>query len=83
MDGIASGIYPNEEGMAWLNPFVSDIEDAERNVTFGMYYNYADPSLTKEEAHRNYWLQNYDRLAQIKRAVDPDLVFLNPQTVGN
>jgi hypothetical protein len=83
VDGVASGPYPNEEGMAWLNPFVSDIEAAESNITFGMYYNYADPSLTKEEAHEHYWLQNYESLAQIKKVVDPNLVFLNPQTVGN
>jgi FAD/FMN-containing dehydrogenase len=69
--------------MAWLNPFVSDIEAAERNITFGMYYNYADPSLSKHEVHEHYWLKNYERLAQIKRLVDPNLVFENPQTVGN
>ena len=78
-----SGLYPNEEGIDWLNRFVSEIEVAESNITFGMYYNYADPSLSEEEAHERYWLQNYERLAQIKRVMDPDLVFLNPQTVGN
>ena len=69
--------------MAWLNQFVSDIKDAESNINFGMYYNYADPSLSKDEAHKYYWLQNYERLAQIKSVVDPNLVFFNPQTVGN
>jgi FAD/FMN-containing dehydrogenase len=68
--------------MAWLNPFVSDLEGTEHNVTLGMYYNYADPSLSTHDAHKRYWLQNYKRLAEIKRVVDPDLVFLNPQTVG-
>jgi hypothetical protein len=36
VDAVADGIYPNEEGIAWLNPFVSDIEAAESNITFGM-----------------------------------------------
>jgi Berberine and berberine like len=76
-------LYPNEEGIAWLNPFVSDIEAAESNVTFGMYYNYADPTLSKEEAHERYWLQHYERLVKIKKDVDPGLLFFNPQTVGN
>lgn len=82
-DTVASGPYPNAVGMAWLNPFVSDIEAAERNITFGMYYNYADPSLSKHEAHEHYWLKNYKRLAHIKKLFDPNLVFENPQTVGN
>ncbi|KUJ09586.1 FAD-binding domain-containing protein [Mollisia scopiformis] len=73
----------NDAGITWLNPFVSDIEAAESNLTLGMYYNYADPTLSKEEAHERYWLQHYGRLAEIKKSVDPDLVFLNPQTVGN
>jgi hypothetical protein len=46
VDAVADGIYPNEEGIAWLNPFVSNIEAAESNITFGMYYNYADPTST-------------------------------------
>ena len=83
VDAVADGIYPNEEGIAWLNPFVSNIEAAESNITFGMYYNYADPTSTKDEAHLHYWLQHYPKLAQIKQQVDPGLLFLNPQTVGN
>jgi len=62
---------------------VDDILAAESNVTLGMYYNYADPTLSKYEAHERYWLQSYPRLAKIKGQVDPNLLFLNPQTVGN
>jgi hypothetical protein len=84
VDAVSDGIYPNDVGIAWLNPFVSDIEAAEPNITFGMYYNYADPTLGggKAAGHR-YWLQHYDRLVKIKKGVDPGLLFLNPQTVGN
>ncbi|CZR66617.1 related to reticuline oxidase precursor; berberine bridge enzyme [Phialocephala subalpina] len=73
----------DDAGITWLNPFISDIEAAESNVTLGMYYNYADPTLSKEEAHERYWLEHYGRLKGIKESVDPGLVFLNPQTVGN
>jgi hypothetical protein len=75
----------DDAGIAWLNPFVSDIEAAEESSTgtLGMYYNYADPTLSKEEAHERYWLEHYGRLAEIKKVYDPKLVFENPQTVGN
>jgi len=73
----------DDAGITWLNPFVSDIEAAESNVTLGMYYNYADPTLSKDEAHERYWLEHYGKLAEIKKDYDPNLVFENPQTVGN
>jgi len=38
VDGVSSGLYPDAEGIAWLNPFVSEIQAAEPNTTFGMYY---------------------------------------------
>jgi len=44
VDAVSSGIYPDAEGEAWLNPFVSDIEAAEPTVEFGMYYNVSDCS---------------------------------------
>ena len=48
---------------------------------YGMYFNYADTSLSTEEAHEMYWLQHYDRLADIKTNVDPLDLFTNPQAV--
>jgi len=83
VDGVSSGLYPDAEGIAWLNPFVSEIQAAEPNTTFGMYYNYADPTLTPSEAHERYWLFNYERLSEIKSKFDPNLLFLNPQTVNS
>jgi len=84
VDAVSSGLCPDEEGIAWLNPFVTDIENSEKNVTFGMYYNYADPTLGGgKDAGERYWLENYDRLLGIKKTVDPGLLFLNPQTIGS
>lgn len=80
VDGYAAPPYP-DSGFAWLNPFVSDIEAAEGNKTFGMYYNYVDPTLSRPEADLHYWLGNLKRLEKIKKRVDPGLLFLNPQTV--
>jgi FAD/FMN-containing dehydrogenase len=47
-----------------------------------MYINYADPGLSKSEAHHEYWLENYDRLSAIKTKYDPNEVFMNPQSVN-
>ncbi|PQE09518.1 glucooligosaccharide oxidase protein [Rutstroemia sp. NJR-2017a BBW] len=80
--GVISGAFPTPEAFDFLNNIVGDIEAAESNATLGMYYNYADPSLSAADAHERYWLFNYERLSQIKRAVDPHLVFMNPQTVN-
>jgi hypothetical protein len=48
-----------------------------------MYYNYADPTLGGgKAAGERYWLRNYERLAKIKKNIDPGLLFANPQTIG-
>jgi hypothetical protein len=83
VDAVASGPYPNAEGIAWLNPFVSDLQATETPKVLGMYYNYADPTLSPADAHNKYWLSNYARLSAIKTKVDPGLLFLNPQTVNS
>jgi len=80
VDGYAAPPYP-ESGLSWLNAFVSDIEAAEGNAKLGMYYNYADPTLSKPEADAHYWLGNLERLEKVKKRVDPGLLFLNPQSV--
>ena len=47
-----------------------------------MYLNYADTSLSKQQAQSSYWLGHYDTLANVKRAYDPGMAFSNPQAVG-
>lgn len=74
--------YP-AAGIAWLNAFVGAIEVAnEATGKLGMYYNYADPTLTPDEVGKRYWGANYERLKDVKRKWDARRVFLNPQTVG-
>ncbi|KAH8595203.1 hypothetical protein B0O99DRAFT_572502 [Bisporella sp. PMI_857] len=75
--------FPDAEGIAWLTPFITDIQAAEaaQGKTLGMYYNYADPALSKSEADQFYWLDNLARLEKVKQKFDPKRVFENPQTV--
>ena len=56
--------------------------DAEVCAADG-YLNYVDPELSAREAHEVYYgTEIYARLMRVKRAVDPDGVFWNPQAVG-
>ncbi|KAH7336607.1 glucooligosaccharide oxidase [Rhexocercosporidium sp. MPI-PUGE-AT-0058] len=79
-DRVYSGSYPSN-GFSMLNGWVSSITSAMSSTTFGMYMNYADPSLSTTEAHNFYWLKHYDALTKVKKAYDPTLVFSNPQSV--
>lgn len=56
--------------------------DAMPGARMGMYINYADDTLTEEEAHRLYWLDHYSRLVEIKRKFDPKGLITFPQAVG-
>ncbi|TLD34043.1 hypothetical protein PspLS_00030 [Pyricularia sp. CBS 133598] len=49
---------------------------------FGAYLNYVDPTLSATQAHDLYYGKTtYAKLQSIKRAVDPNQVFWNPQAV--
>ncbi|KAK2765985.1 hypothetical protein FQN54_007500 [Arachnomyces sp. PD_36] len=76
------GDYP-EDGFDFLNGWVDAIQKAQGEETLGMYINYADPTLTADEAHEKYWLGNYARLSELKDKYDPDQVFMNPQAINS
>lgn len=79
-------VYFGDYNTAWfsfLNGWIKAIADASPGVNFGMYINYADTSLTKDEAHSHYWLGNYQKLLNLKALWDPKKVFEGPQLVGS
>lgn len=78
---VAFGGSYDPSWTSFLNGWVKAIVDANPDNSNGMYINYADTSLSNEEARKNYWLGNYDRLAQIKKKYDPKNVFGGPQLV--
>jgi len=67
--------------------FVQGINDAviraQPQTRFGAYLNYVDPSYDAATAHQLYYGDAlYARLLALKRQVDPQSVFWNPQAVG-
>ncbi|KAL2063766.1 hypothetical protein VTL71DRAFT_5571 [Oculimacula yallundae] len=79
-DRVYSGSYPSN-GFSFLNGWVSSITSTMNTTQFGMYMNYADPTLSTNDAHNFYWLKHYDALTKVKKAYDPKNVFSNPQVV--
>lgn len=63
----------------FVNGINQVIMDALPNVQFGAYAGYVDPELPNGQ--QAYWGSNLPRLEQIKRAIDPNDVFHNPQSV--
>lgn len=62
--------------------FVNGLNDA-LGMGYGGYPNYVDPELSASQAHAVYFSQSvYERLASIKKVVDPEGLFWNPQAVG-
>jgi hypothetical protein len=52
-DRVYSGNYPSN-GFNFLNGWVETITGTMNETTFGMYVNYADPTLSLDEAHKYY-----------------------------
>ena len=79
-DRVFTGKYP-DNGFSFLDGWVDSIRNTMNSTTFGMYINYADPTLSATEAHRFYWLDHYNRLSSIKESYDPNQLFSNPQAI--
>ncbi|KAF4307564.1 putative glucooligosaccharide oxidase [Botryosphaeria dothidea] len=53
------------------------------DAAFGAYLNYVDASLSAADAHALYYGDElYQKLLGIKKSVDPESVFWNPQAIG-
>ncbi|KAK1773162.1 putative glucooligosaccharide oxidase [Copromyces sp. CBS 386.78] len=58
--------------------FLYELYDREQ---WGMYINYADPTMMRAEAVGNYYRGSLARLQQVKAMYDPNEVFYYPQSV--
>ncbi|KAI0118073.1 putative glucooligosaccharide oxidase [Hypoxylon sp. NC0597] len=72
-------VFP-PEGLDFINGLAKSM--TEHLPRYGSYLNYADPSLTREEAHKLYYGEElYKSLKLLKQKWDPDNVFANPQSI--
>ncbi|KAI1370985.1 putative glucooligosaccharide oxidase [Hypoxylon crocopeplum] len=72
-------VFP-QEGLDFVNGLANAM--TTHLPKYGAYYNYTDPSLTREEAHKLYYGDElHKRLKVLKEKWDPDNVFANPQSI--
>jgi hypothetical protein len=67
-----------------VNGLNEAITGAQPGGNFTAYLNYVDANLEAKMAAKKYYgAETYDRLLGIKKEVDPDFLFWNPQSIGN
>lgn len=71
------GLFP-DQSREFLDGLNEVVLEGDEDV-FGSYPGYMDPYL--EDARKQYWRENYERLQEIKAVRDSDEVFRNPQSV--
>lgn len=72
--------YPTS-GLAYIDDLNAVIPSTMPGTEFGGYINYIDPSLSRDEAHEQYYGDVLStRLREFKTKVDPLNVFSNPQS---
>lgn len=79
-DRVYWGSYPSD-GFSFLNQWVDIFTDGLNKTQWGMYINYADPTMNRATAQDNYYRQNLPRLQQLKKQLDPAELFYYPQAV--
>lgn len=70
------------EGITFMNGLAHSLISAQPETHFTAYPNYIDPTLSASDAHNLYYGSQYQRLLNIKRSVDPEMRFWNPQAIG-
>ncbi|KAK3356883.1 hypothetical protein B0T25DRAFT_497640 [Lasiosphaeria hispida] len=80
-DRVNSGSYPSN-GFSFLDGWVKSFTDNLKKEQWGMYINYADPTMSRAEAQDVYYRQNLPRLQQLKAVYDPTELFYYPQAVA-
>lgn len=67
----------------YINGMNEAIARAQPETKFGAYLNYVDPSYDAKMAHKMYYSEDvYSRLLAIKKEIDPQNLFWNPQAIG-
>ncbi|KAF1965070.1 FAD-binding domain-containing protein [Bimuria novae-zelandiae CBS 107.79] len=67
----------------FMNGLNDAVVKAQPETRFGAYLNYVDPSYDAATAHELYYGEElYARLLTLKKQIDPQNVFWNPQSIG-
>lgn len=77
-DRVFAGAYP-ATGFGFLDGWVANVTRPLARADWGMYINYADSRLSRDDAMQNYWGRNLGRLQALKADVDKDQRFYYPQ----
>ncbi|KAJ9130621.1 FAD-binding domain-containing protein [Coniochaeta hoffmannii] len=75
-----AGAYPSN-GFDFLNGWVKAFTDNLTPSQWGMYINYADPTMNQTEAQTNYYRDSLLKLQRVKAQVDPNQLFYYPQSI--
>lgn len=79
--GVNLGFRVKRETREFINGMHNILTGSLNNHTLGAYAGYVDPAMTLKEAQVGYWGDNLPKLKQIKKAVDPNDIFHNLQSV--
>ncbi|KAK1749355.1 glucooligosaccharide oxidase [Echria macrotheca] len=79
-DRVNYGSYPSN-GFSFLDGWVKSFTDNLSTSQWGMYINYADPTMNRTYAQQVYYRQSLPRLQQLKAELDPNEVFYYPQAI--
>lgn len=79
--GVNLGIKVKDQTRDFINGMNDVLAGSLRNHALGAYAGYVDPAMTLEDAQVGYWKGNVPKLRQIKKAIDPNDIFHNLQSV--
>ncbi|KAI9154927.1 Xylooligosaccharide oxidase [Paramyrothecium foliicola] len=79
-DRATSGAYPSN-GFSTLQGIAASATQGMSSSDWGMYINYQDSQVDTQTAQQKYWGSNLAKLQRIKKQLDPNQVFWNPQSV--
>ncbi|KAI9887595.1 MAG: hypothetical protein M1823_000579 [Watsoniomyces obsoletus] len=80
---VDEGVPFQPEMVSFIDGLNNALTNTQPDGDFSAYVNYVDPSLSAPEAHRLYYGDElYRKLLAIKREVDPQEIFWNPQAIG-
>lgn len=72
--------YP-PEAISLMRGWVSATTESLKDGDWGMYINYVDSELDRDQAQKLYWGENVERLQELKKRYDPTEVFFYPQSI--